>query len=307
MSPELIIDGYNLLHYAGLGALCRRPGRFEQARDQLLLRLKRSLTEKELARTLVVFDAQYAENVDRRPIVIHGMTVVFSPRGRQADDLIEDLLCATAQPRLLRVVSSDHRLLRAARAVGPGFIDSDSFLVELDERQTQKKRQADHDSQTTSPSRVRTQVELTTEDWLKEFGEIDPKEIEKSLREEFRQRPTPAPPEQRSPPGKKQPTQPTPAQPPATQLGSQPPTPSIQQPSQLPTKPQTSTALNRKAPPLRRKILPPDVSSDVENEQTVLDDELAFWEQRIADLSLEEPSSHPAGKRTTPPKKPPGK
>ncbi len=278
MSPELIIDGYNLLHYAGLGGLCRRSGKFEQARDQLLLRLKRSLPEKELARTLVVFDAQHAAHADRRPIVVHGMTIVFSPRGRQADDLIEDLLCGTRQPRQLRVVSSDHRLLRAARAVGAGYIDSDSFLVELDKRQSARKQQSFENTPLSPPDRIKTPLELTADDWLKEFGDIDPKEIERSLREEARPQPAPTP----TPAPQKNPSPNSPA-----------PDPRTQQPAPPPTR-----RSGRSVPP------PPPISKSEGEEKTVLADELAFWEQRIADLNFEEPHPGSPGQRRGP-RKPP--
>ncbi len=173
MAVELIIDGYNLLHYAGLGNFRKGPRQFERARDQLLKRLKSRLTEEELVRTTVVFDAQYAEHADRRPMVLYGMSILFSVQGRQADDLIEDILCSSRNPRELRVVSSDQRLRQAARRMRAQEIDSDSFLVELEsraERRDQAKREAELSSEPVVDDEENL---LSIEYWLKEFGQID--------------------------------------------------------------------------------------------------------------------------------------
>jgi predicted RNA-binding protein with PIN domain len=175
MPAGFLIDGYNLLHFAGLGRKRFRPGEFEQARDRLLRRIAAGLTPEELARTVVVFDAQYAPHADRRPQPAFGMTVLFSPRGRQADDAIEVLLLGGPAGRDLTVVSSDRRLLLAARQARASALDSDSFLVELDRRQeaAARARQSDKEAEGAAGDPPVTDWRA----WLKEFGEIDVAEI----------------------------------------------------------------------------------------------------------------------------------
>lgn len=186
MPVELLIDGYNLLHNAGLGHGKLRAGEFERARDRLLRRLSSHLSEAERAQTTIIFDAQYAEHADRRPLNLYGMTVIFSPRGRQADDLIEILLAAHRTPRQVLVISSDCRLQRAARHAHAEFMSSDSFLVELDER---KSNLGDHPAchfpaQTVSARKAALPeviADADTDRWLQEFGEIDVQAITRDV------------------------------------------------------------------------------------------------------------------------------
>jgi len=175
MPVELIIDGYNLLHNAGLGRPRNAPGEFEKARNKLLKRLQVSLSETERAHTSVIFDAQFSEHPDRRPLHLYGMAVLFSPHGRQADDLIEILLSSHPAPQQVMVISSDHRLQRAARHARAAYLSSDAFLVELDERQLEQPTAEADPHETSSPPFNRSQkpAKSDVERWLQEFGEID--------------------------------------------------------------------------------------------------------------------------------------
>ena len=59
-TPFHIIDGYNLLHAAGLGRPTYGPGDLERCRNRLLSFLRTHLRAAERARTTVVFDARDA-------------------------------------------------------------------------------------------------------------------------------------------------------------------------------------------------------------------------------------------------------
>ncbi len=61
--PYLMIDGYNLLHAAGLARRRYGPGQLERCRAQLLAWLAKHLTDGERERTTVVFDAAEAPRV----------------------------------------------------------------------------------------------------------------------------------------------------------------------------------------------------------------------------------------------------
>jgi predicted RNA-binding protein with PIN domain len=57
--------------------------------------------------------------------------VRFAVRGRTADELLEELIAAEADPRNLLVVSSDHRVQRAARQRGAQYTDSQPWYAGL--------------------------------------------------------------------------------------------------------------------------------------------------------------------------------
>lgn len=126
----LLIDGYNLLHAAGIFPKSGPPT-LERARNALLDFLVESLPPKELARTTIVFDASHAPPGLPHELDHHGLSVRFAPRGSSADELLEELIAAQPDARHLLVVSSDHRVQRAARQRGANYVDSEVWQSEL--------------------------------------------------------------------------------------------------------------------------------------------------------------------------------
>lgn len=278
MTTQLVIDGYNLLHFAGYGKVRPHTGQFQKARDRLFKRLREGLTEEERAQTTIIFDAQYAEGSDRRAQSVHGMQVIFSPQGRQADDLIEDVLLGSNQPELITVVSSDQRMRIAARAARAKCIKSDAFLVELDER---KNRQHHKDkSVMSSAETVQHEPPVSSVDWSLEFSDIDVAEIEHSVNLDEAKKSfdvTPLPPKEPSanvPPKKsgdaaksdKKAASVNPLLPEGTQ----------------PLPPAPATAKRRVVPGKPDATHPLDVQTSPETNVDYA--ELSFWEQRVADL-----------------------
>lgn len=129
----LIIDGYNLLGSSTLGA--EGPGNtsLERARNGLLQWLLAALSPREAARTTIVFDAREAPPGLPRSYRYEELDVQFAPRGSEADEVIEELIAAHSAPRNLLVVSSDHRIQRAARRRKAKFIDSEQFFADREE------------------------------------------------------------------------------------------------------------------------------------------------------------------------------
>jgi uncharacterized protein len=129
----VLIDGYNLLHASGILGGSRRtgPGALERSREALLNVLVESLPDEELTRTTVVFDAHDPPWGLSRQLNHRGLTVHFASRHQDADSMIEELIKAHSTPRKLVVVSSDHRLHRAARKRRATPIDSDRWFREL--------------------------------------------------------------------------------------------------------------------------------------------------------------------------------
>lgn len=127
----LLIDGYNLLHAAGFGRASYGPGDLERCRYRLLRALEKHLDESILKDTTVVFDSLKESHDDLPPQVSLGLRAVYSQQGRDADSEIEDLLSRHSSPRQVLVVSSDHRLHKAARRRRARCIDSDQFWDQI--------------------------------------------------------------------------------------------------------------------------------------------------------------------------------
>jgi predicted RNA-binding protein with PIN domain len=127
----LLIDGYNLLHVSDVFAGDGPGTELHRARIALLAFLAASIDSRERNQTTIVFDAAGAPPGLPRTISHEGMTVHFARRHSDADEMIEELLEQCAAPRALVVVSSDHRVQRAARRVGATFTDSEQWLAEL--------------------------------------------------------------------------------------------------------------------------------------------------------------------------------
>lgn len=165
---DLLIDGYNVLHAAGLARRSYGPGEFERSRRRLLRLLGEQLFDRERRRTTVVFDAPEQSLGPPPPAMINGIRVLFADG--EADTAIEKLIQQNSAPRRLYVVSSDHRLQRAARRRRSKFLDSETFLIRIARRLTPEERR-----QLAEPQEKREGLSSPGEvdAWLRAFGEID--------------------------------------------------------------------------------------------------------------------------------------
>lgn len=129
----LLIDGYNLLHVTGLfgwgGA-----GSFERSRAALLSFLTQALDEAELPLTTIVFDASEAPPGLPNEYNVQGLRVLYARDHESADELLEEIIAAHHSPKRLIVVSSDHRVQRAATRKKATAIDSHVWYADLHAR-----------------------------------------------------------------------------------------------------------------------------------------------------------------------------
>ncbi|MBN1590083.1 MAG: NYN domain-containing protein [Pirellulales bacterium] len=163
---SLLIDGYNLLNVSGILSRGVGPGSLERSRLALLNFLAASLDPKEIPRTTVVFDAANAPPGLPRKVDYRGIHVHFASRWPDADSLIEELIRQDDSPRQLVVVSSDHRLQRAARRRRAKATDSDVWYARVVRQR--RRRQAQEQVQPARPP-----VPLLEEDveyWFRQFG-----------------------------------------------------------------------------------------------------------------------------------------
>jgi len=163
---SILIDGYNLLHATGIVGRGQGPATLERSRRALLNILASSIDEKQIERTTVVFDASrplgHLPQVERHK----GITVRYAAAHPDADALIEELIASESVPRQLTVVSSDHRLHRAARRRKAKAVDSDIWFARL-------MRARQRRSQKTQPPPTKPQIPASPEEveyWLKAFA-----------------------------------------------------------------------------------------------------------------------------------------
>jgi predicted RNA-binding protein with PIN domain len=162
----ILIDGYNLLNATGIMGRGVGPGGLERSRLALLNFLAESLDPTDLPRTTVVFDAHDPPKGLPRMVEHRGLTVRYSSQYDEADTQIEELILADSSPRNLTVVSSDHRIQRAAKRRRARAVDSDVWYNEvIRERQQRLRAVSDRD--------IRPPAPLLAEDveyWIRQFG-----------------------------------------------------------------------------------------------------------------------------------------
>ncbi len=166
----LIIDGYNLLNAVGILSGASGPGNLQRARGALLNFIATSLPLDQRKRTAVIFDAgPEAPRGLPRIVSDREMTIHFASQYDDADALVEELILADSAPRSLTVVSSDHRIQRAAKRRRARSVDSDRWYVEI---LHSRQNQANRDSLPDKP-----QLPLTATDvdyWLSKFQDATP-------------------------------------------------------------------------------------------------------------------------------------
>jgi predicted RNA-binding protein with PIN domain len=160
----LIIDGYNLLHATGITG---RSGTLQASRESLLRFLAAAIDPADRSQTTIVFDAAEAPPGLPRTVVFETMTVHYASSYDDADELIEELITKDNVPRSLLVVSSDHRIQRAAQRRRAKFIDSDVWFADASRRRNQRRQPA-------ATRAVKPQGALSNEEieyWLAEFAD----------------------------------------------------------------------------------------------------------------------------------------
>lgn len=130
----LLIDGYNLLHHSDLLGRGRGERWLQHARERLIQQLVQRLDSSLAAETCLVFDAASPPPDLPDRYRIGGIRIMYAVGYPEADDLLEELIAGHAAPRRLAVVSSDHRVQRAARRRRATFFDADAWYVRLIDR-----------------------------------------------------------------------------------------------------------------------------------------------------------------------------
>jgi hypothetical protein len=149
-----LVDGNNLMHaLAGVG--------IDADRAELTKLLARVASQAR--KVHVVYDGPAPPAGGISPGT--GLKVSYSGK-RSADELIEQLIAADTAPRRLSVVSTDHRIRRAAHRRRCRIVTSEEFAVALSragEAKATRRRDEPFEKQAGLPPR-------STQEWLREFG-----------------------------------------------------------------------------------------------------------------------------------------
>jgi uncharacterized protein len=166
----LLIDGYNLLYQTDLLGRGRGEGWLQRGRERLLATLAARLDADVAARTCVVFDSRRAPPDLPARFRQCGIEVRYAIDHDEADDLLEEMIRAHPTPRRLAVVSSDHRIRRAARRRGSVDFEAQAWyqrMIEGDAPLAIRSQTPTADPAAEKP-RLRDEEELRR--WLAEFG-----------------------------------------------------------------------------------------------------------------------------------------
>jgi uncharacterized protein len=122
-----LIDGYNVMHAAGLlGSKLGREG-FRRARRRFLDDLAAILPVERAHDVTVVFDASIPPGDFPITSTYRGLHVIFALGDEDADSRIEDILGHDSSPKSLTVVSSDRRIRQAASRRRAHPLTADEF------------------------------------------------------------------------------------------------------------------------------------------------------------------------------------
>jgi predicted RNA-binding protein with PIN domain len=122
-----LIDGYNVLHAAGLlGPKLSRDG-FRRARRRFLDEVATMLPAGRDDDVTVVFDASVPPGDFPLSSSYRGVRVVFALGDEDADSRIEYLIGHDSSPKTLTVVSSDRRIRQAASRRRSRPLTADEF------------------------------------------------------------------------------------------------------------------------------------------------------------------------------------
>ncbi|MFZ4576329.1 MAG: NYN domain-containing protein [Phycisphaerales bacterium] len=169
----LLVDVYNVLHITGV--LPPELAGLDVAELGDLIGVSRYRSGK----TLLVCDGFGAPTVDdkeacaylsgREPNARDYAGILFAGRGREADSLIERLLERFGGSRRVTVISSDHRLKRAAKRAKARHVRSEDFLRDLaeDARRTPRAPRA------ARPKGLGDDTQLSKDEvdlWARRFG-----------------------------------------------------------------------------------------------------------------------------------------
>ena len=156
----VLIDGYNLYHYAK--ALYQEDG--VALALPAFCRVVAEWTNQSKEKVLMVFDGNVPPPLRQNARSYGPVALEFTGQRCDADTAIELYIARSSAPKLLQVVSTDRRVRTAAKKRGCKVVTSDQFWLKMARKLTRKKAKPE--------PRENTSGLLSHERdyWLKVFG-----------------------------------------------------------------------------------------------------------------------------------------
>jgi len=127
----VIIDGYSVMHaWPKLRKLAKNRS-LEQRRDALV-HVLRQFADQSGRKVTVVFDGYAAKHKPEAEEPSHGVEVLFSERGKTADDAIERLVARADHRERILVVTSDNMERHTVESLGAHTVSAEAFEAEVD-------------------------------------------------------------------------------------------------------------------------------------------------------------------------------
>ena len=128
----ILVDGYSVLHAWPRFATRKARGLSLQQRREALVGLLRQYADHGRRRVTVVFDGYAAKHKPEGQEPAHGVDVLFSERGKTADDLIERLVGQSEHKADILVVTSDNMERHTVESMGAHTTSAEVFEVEVE-------------------------------------------------------------------------------------------------------------------------------------------------------------------------------
>jgi len=174
---RILIDGYNLIFQIGLQGKRRDSIALEKARQRAIQTISKWLGD-DRQHAAIVFDASSLPiKEDHNVSEFDGLTIIYAVDYEDADSMIEEIIRTHSSPKQLLVVSSDHRLHKAALRRNARPIDSDVWYDNLEQRFDSASTSDSKSNKQNMGSRGDSNAEgekelpsgLADIDWAKEF------------------------------------------------------------------------------------------------------------------------------------------
>ena len=128
----ILVDGYSVLHAWPRFATRKARGLSLQQRREMLVGLLRQYADHGRRRVTLVFDGYAAKRKPEGTEPTPGVEVLFSERGKTADDLIERLVGQSEHKANALVVTSDNMERQTVEAMGAHTTSAEAFEAEVE-------------------------------------------------------------------------------------------------------------------------------------------------------------------------------
>lgn len=129
MSRWVLVDGYSVLH--AWPQLARSAGRSLEKRRAALLEIMAQYADQSGRRLTVVFDGYNAKHKPESATHPSGLEVIFSPKGKTADEVIERAVAQAPGRANILVVTSDGVERQIVQTLGASCLSAEAFAVEV--------------------------------------------------------------------------------------------------------------------------------------------------------------------------------